>query len=100
MVGKLKKKRAAALRYDPDVDEVPTLTAFGEGLLAERIIETAQEAGVPVTPDPDLTDLLAKLSVGDEIPPALYEVVAKVLIFVADINARYGERISRTIGGG
>ena len=91
-------KRAAALRYDPDHDDVPVLSAFGEGFMAERIIERAQESGVPVLPDPNLAAMLAKLSVGDDIPPALYEVVARVLLFVGELNSRYGSRLKSATG--
>lgn len=81
-----KKRRAAALRYDPGQDDVPVLTAFGEGHVAERIIASADEAGVPVVEDESLASMLAKLSVGDQIPPQLYEVVAKVLVFIGDVD--------------
>ena len=90
------KKRAAALQYNPEKDNVPILSAIGEGFVAEKIIETAKEAGVPIVPDANLTSLLAKMSVGDEIPPDLYEVVAKVLIFVSEMDRSYGERIRKT----
>ena len=89
------KKRAAALKYDPNNDAVPILSAFGEGYVAERIIETAEEHGVPVLPDPNLAGMLSKLSVGDDIPPALYEVVAKILIFVGEMDRGYGQRLGR-----
>ena len=89
------KRRAAALRYDPERDAVPVLAAFGEGHVAERIVERAREADVPVMPDPDLAGMLARLSVGDDIPPALYEVVARVLIFVGEVNRGYGHSLQQ-----
>ena len=88
------KKRAAALKYDPNEDEVPILTAFGQGIVAERIVAAAEEHGVPVMPDPSLTNMLSKLSVGDDIPPALYEAVAKILIFVGEMDSKYGNRLN------
>lgn len=87
------KKRAAAIKYDPEHDNVPIMSAYGEGYMAEKIIKAAEEAGVPVLPDPGLADMLARLSVGDEIPPELYEVVAKVLVFVSELDKSYGDRI-------
>lgn len=93
---KTKKRRtAAAIQYDPDNDAAPILAAFGEGHMADKIIETAEEVGVPVLPDPDLAAMLAKMSVGDEIPPALYEVVAKVLIFVGEMDQSYNKKIKQ-----
>lgn len=88
-----KKTQAAALKYDPAQDDVPVLSAFGEGYVAERMIDTAMEHGVPVMEDKSLAAVLSKLSVGDQIPPQLYEVVAKVLVFVGQMDRSYGDRI-------
>ena len=85
--------RAAAIRYDPEEDGVPIMSAFGEGYLAKKIVEVAQGSGIPVMADAGLTSMLSKISVGDEIAPELYEAVAKVLAYVAEINQRYGEKI-------
>lgn len=87
--------RAAALSYDPGENDVPVLTAFGEGYVAQKIVEVAKESGVPVLPDPSLTSMLSKLSVGDEISPEMYEAVAKVLVFVSEVDRSYGEKIKR-----
>ena len=76
-----KVKQAIALMYDPN-DEAPTVVASGKGALAERIIERAQEADVPVHRDDKLADTLSRLDIGDMIPPELYEVVAEILVFV------------------
>jgi flagellar biosynthesis protein len=88
-----KVTRAAAISYDPADHDVPILSAFGEGYLAEKIVSVAKESGVPGVPDPSLTTLLSKISVGDEIPPEMYEAVAKILIFVSEIDRSYGEKI-------
>lgn len=76
-----KVKQAVALAYDPQ-DEAPTVIASGKGALAERIIEKAQEAAVPVHKDDKLADTLSRLDIGEMIPPELYEVVAEILVFV------------------
>jgi len=86
---------AAAISYDPDEQDVPIMAAFGEGYLARKIVEVAQESGVPVLPDPSLSSMLSKISVGDEISPELYEAVAKVLAFVSEVDRSYGEKISK-----
>lgn len=78
---KKKVKQAVALSYDPN-DEAPKVIASGKGILAERIIEKAQEAAVPVHRDDKLADTLSRLEIGDMIPPELYEVVAEILVFV------------------
>ena len=56
--------------------------ASGKGVLAERIIEQAQEHDVPTYVDQGLADTLLKLEVGDYIPPELYGVVAEILVYV------------------
>ena len=91
-------KRAAALQYDPKSDTAPVLSAFGQGFVAEKIIETAQKTGVPIKKDVNLAHMLAGLSVGDEIPPELYEVVARVLLFVSEVDQGYGKRIRAAAG--
>jgi flagellar biosynthesis protein len=79
--GKEKPKRAIALAYDPD-DEAPRIIAGGQGELAERIIERAKDADIPIHKDNMLADTLSRLEIGDMIPPELYEVVAEILVFV------------------
>ena len=86
--------RAAAISYDPDENSAPVLAAFGEGHLAEKIIAVARESGVPILPDPSLSSMLSKISVGDEIPEELYEAVAKVLIFVSEVDKTYRDKIT------
>ena len=78
---KRKIKTAIALEYDPN-DEAPKVIASGKGALAEKIIEKAQEAKVPVHRDDKLADTLSRLEIGEMIPPELYEVVAEVLMVV------------------
>ncbi len=80
-----KIKQAIALEYKSETD-APVVTASGRGLLAERIIDKAKEAGVPVHKDTPLADTLSRLEIGDSIPPELYEVVAEVLVFVDSVD--------------
>ncbi len=80
--------KAVALRYKPqEGDEAPKLVAKGRGEVARKIIELAKEHGVPVQEDPALVELLLRLDLSEEIPPELYEVVAKVLAFVYSLRA-------------
>lgn len=80
------RRKAVALRYNLDKDEAPKIVAKGAGLLAERIIELAQEHGIQLHEDPDLVGLLSKLEVNTEIPEQLYAAVAEVLAFVYRLN--------------
>ncbi|MEM7204183.1 MAG: EscU/YscU/HrcU family type III secretion system export apparatus switch protein [Planctomycetota bacterium] len=70
---------ACALRYDPDEEDAPRLLAKGQGALARRMREAAEEAGVPILRDPTLARALHELEAETMIPPELYEAVAEVL---------------------
>jgi flagellar biosynthesis protein len=77
---------AAAIKYDSERDSAPKVTASGRGTIAEKIIEIAEENGIPLKNDPDLIQVLSKLKVGTEIPVELYRAVAEILAFVYSIN--------------
>ena len=70
------------------------MTATGAGLVADRILAAAREAGVPVRHDPALVEALATLDLGDEVPPALWTAVAETLAwaYLLDANASGGRR--------
>lgn len=89
-VKKEKPKQAIALSYDP-AEDAPKVIASGRGLLAERIIENANEYDVPVHRDDKLADTLSRLEIGDMIPPELYEVVAEILVFVDAMDKLKGK---------
>lgn len=78
---KTKRKTAIALEYDPE-DPAPKILASGQGVIADKIIEKAKEAKIPVHKDGRLADTLSRLEIGEMIPPELYEVVAEILVFV------------------
>ena len=77
---------AAAIKYDGLRDSAPKITARGRGTIAEKIIEIAQENGIPIKNDPDLVQVLSKLKVDTEIPVELYRAVAEILAFVYSLN--------------
>ncbi len=83
--------KAVALVYNRGQSVAPKVVASGRGTLAEKIIETAREAGVHIMEDPDLVELLAQVPVGDDIPVELYQAVAEVLAFVYRLNGRFPE---------
>ncbi|MCL2046297.1 MAG: EscU/YscU/HrcU family type III secretion system export apparatus switch protein [Oscillospiraceae bacterium] len=91
---KIPVRRAAAIVYDPQKHDVPILSAFGEGHIADKMVALARESGVPILPDKNISSVLSKVSIGDEIPEELYEAIAKVLIFVSDVDRKYGEALS------
>jgi flagellar biosynthesis protein len=84
------RKCAVALRYDAEREQAPRIVATGSGLIAGRIIEIAREQGIAIHEDADLTQALAMLDLGMEIPEPLYRAVAEVLAFVYRINRTAG----------
>lgn len=85
-------KEVAALRYSPESDAVPVVTAVGRGHVAEKILEAAKEHDIPIVPDASLAHILSSMGVGDEIPEELYTIVAQVLLFVSQMDASYRSR--------
>lgn len=73
---------AVALKYNPEQDYTPVVVASGHGKVAERIINLAEENGVPVYRDDSTAAMLTMLSVGEGIPPELYQVVAGIYVQV------------------
>ena len=86
--GKHPQKKAVALRYRPEKDSAPRVTAKGTGSIAERIITIARDNGIPVKDDPDLIEVLSKLDIDAQIPPSVYIAVAELLAFVYAVNGK------------
>lgn len=88
-------KQAVAIIYnEKESGAAPRVIAGGKGFLAEKIIETAKDAGIHIHEDPNLVELLAKVPVGDEIPVELYQTVAEVLAFVYQVNEKFKDKLS------
>ncbi len=90
--GEKKIKEAAALRYILGKDKAPRVVALAKGESAEKIIEKAKESNVPVYENSELVHTLSSLSIGNEIPQELYEVVAEILVFVSSLDKDYGDK--------
>lgn len=82
------RKKAAALRYDYKKESAPRVLAKGEGPIAEKIVDIATEAKIPIVEDAALVSALLVLELGEEIPPELYQAVAKILSFLYNINKK------------
>ena len=88
-----KTRKAVALSYDEQKATAPRVLASGSGLVAETILQRAEEAGIHIRKDPDLIELLANVPVGEEIPPELYQAIAEVLAFVYSVNDRFKKKL-------
>ena len=76
------RKKAAALQYERERDTAPRLVAKGQGHVADRILEIAQQNRIPVHQDPALIEILSKMDLQEEIPEECYRVVAEILAFI------------------
>lgn len=80
------RRRAVALAYRQH-DGAPRVVAKGYGELAERIIAEARQRGVYVHDAPELVGLLMQLDLDQRIPPRLYQVIAELLVWMADLES-------------
>ncbi len=84
-----KEQYASALKYNSIEDNAPKIIAQGQGLIAEKIEEEAKKNSIPIYKDAKLAEQLKLLSIGEEIPSELYDVVAEVLAFIAKLDRDY-----------
>ena len=89
MTKKRQPKKAISLQYKAGKDPAPKITAKGQGLVAEKIIALAKEHQIPIKEDPDLVQVLSQVNVNQEVPPAIYQLVAELLAFVYKLNKEY-----------
>ncbi len=80
---------AVALRYDVDTMSAPKVVAKGERLLAEKIKEIAEKAGVPIVENKPLARALFEaVDIGMSVPAKLYKAVAEVLAYVYRLKGK------------
>ena len=78
--GMPRAKKAVALQYSPG-DNAPVIVASGMGYLAEKIVETAADCGVPIYEDNSLSTILTQLQLGQEIPESLYQAIVEIYVY-------------------
>jgi len=74
------KSSAVALKYSSDKDYAPVVVASGHGAVADKIIEIADQNGVPIFRDDSTAAVLTMLNMGEAVPPSLYEVIAGIYV--------------------
>jgi len=78
---------AVALKYDAATMEAPKVTAKGVDLIALKIREIATKHNIPIVEDRVLARVLySTIELGSEVPPKLYQAVAKVLSYVYQLR--------------
>lgn len=73
-------KKAVALQYGPG-DAAPVIVASGMGYMAEKIVETAADCGVPIYEDNSLSTILTQLQLGQEVPESLYQAIVEIYVY-------------------
>ena len=76
---------AVALQYGAG-DTAPVVVASGMGYMAEKIVETAADAGVPIYEDNSLATALAQLKLGQEIPEELYQAIVEIYLYFLNFD--------------
>ena len=82
------RQQAVGLRYKPEKDRAPKLVAKGQGYLAEKILDLAQQHDIPVREDKNLLQILSRLDLNQEIPAEVYKAVAEILAFIYRLSNR------------
>lgn len=77
--------KVAALKYDKLKNNAPCVVAAGSGHIAQKIMQVAMENGVAIYHDDSAATMLAKLELGQEIPPELYQIVVNIYISLLDL---------------
>lgn len=79
--------RAIAIYYKEGETKLPVITAMGEGILARRMIEVAQQEGIPIMQNVPLAhDLFDQGQIEQYIPAELIEPIAEILRWVRDLQ--------------
>ena len=86
---------AIAVRYDPDDDAAPRVSAKGRGALAGQIVEIARDHGVAVRRDHGLAQLLGALEIDSPIPVAAFAAVAEILAHLYRVDRQLAARHGR-----
>ncbi len=84
-------KKAVALRYDENKDAAPVIVASGLGYMAERIVEMANENGVPVYEDNSLATVLTQLDLGTPIPEELYQAIVDIYAYFLKYTPKHSK---------
>jgi flagellar biosynthetic protein FlhB len=86
---------AVALKYDSSSMTAPKVIAKGSRKIAEKIKDVASEHGIPVLENKELArNLYSLVEVGQEIPPALYQVIAELLAYIYRLKSNYTQGVS------
>ena len=91
---KLREQQAAvALGYEHGAGTAPKVLAAGFGEVAKSILAIAREQNIHIHNDAQLTQLLAQVPVGQEIPEDAYQLVAELLAFLYNTDKKLAAKL-------
>lgn len=80
---------AIALKYNEAVSTAPIVLAKGQDYMAYKILQVAEEHGIPLVENPPLArGIYHTVEVGREILPEHYQAVAEVFAWIYRLNKR------------
>lgn len=82
------RAKAVALEYS-DPNKLPRVLAHGSGEVAKKIVEVADQNGIPVERDDALTEMLSKVGEGSVITPESFRLVADVICFLYHVDQEW-----------
>jgi flagellar biosynthesis protein len=85
MAEKDKREQVVALKYDKGY-KAPKVVAKGSGFVAEQILDAAKRNDIMIHTDKTLAENLNKLDLGEDIPPEMFEIVARIYSFIDKIE--------------
>lgn len=72
--------KAVALKYDQS-SGAPHVIASGMGFVAEKMVEVAEDNGIPIYEDNSLATMLSQLQLGQPVPPELYQAIVQIYVY-------------------
>jgi len=89
-----KKDIAVAVKYDPAVSDAPKVMASGQGTIARKIMDIAEENGIPIQESPELAATLAAVPHGENIPVETFGIVADIITFLMKSDQKLAKKIN------
>lgn len=83
-------EKVVALKYDKGY-KAPKIVAKGSGYVAEQILDIAKKNDILIHTDKSLAENLNKLDLGQDIPPEMFEIVARIYSFIDKIDVILAE---------
>ncbi len=89
-----KSGKAVALKYDQS-SGTPHVIASGMGYVAEKMVEVAEDNGVPVYEDNSLATMLSQLQLGQPVPPELFQAIVQIYVYFLKFDPNDPEKYRR-----